>query len=243
MKTTPFIKFNDVEEFPGWEKMPSLIKNLIDKYEVKSVLEIGAGANPTLGASEINFRKLNYTISDVDTGEIEKANHIYNKIILDLCAKDCTYSGAFDMIFSRMAAEHFYSGKIFHKNLYKILKPGGISVHCFSTLYALPFLINKLIPQIVSKYLLKILAQRDEFQHGKFKAYYRWCRGPSKKMICNFENLGYEIINYTGYFGHYYYVNKFPILNRLEKKKRKFLLKHPTAHLTSYALIILKKKD
>ncbi|HEY6905921.1 MAG TPA: methyltransferase domain-containing protein, partial [Ignavibacteriaceae bacterium] len=131
-----FVNFRGVEEFPGWQKMRQFIEELIEQHDLKNILEVGAGANPCLEASVVMDRSLKYTISDVDISEIGKADGIYKKIILDLCEKDCTYETFFDIIFSRMAAEHFYSGKNFHKNVCKILKPGGISVHCFSTLYS-----------------------------------------------------------------------------------------------------------
>jgi len=71
-----------------------------------------------------------------------------------------------------MVSEHIFDGEIFQKNIYKLLNPDGLSVHYFSILYALPFLLNRFIPESFSEILLEKFAPRDEEKHGKFKAYY-----------------------------------------------------------------------
>jgi hypothetical protein len=139
-----------------------------------------------------------------------------------------------------MVGEHISNGYFYHRNIYSLLNPGGMAFHCFSTLYSIPFLINRLIPETFSEKLIDLFTSRDKYKHGKFKAYYSWCRGPSKRMINKFENIGYDIIEYIGYFGHNYY-KKIPILNRLERMKTMFLVRNHISFLTAYAHIIIKK--
>ena len=238
-----FIKpeYKFFSEFPGWEKMPSFIKEIIIKQDRNKILEIGSGANPTLDVSTVENLNLDYTTSDVDDSELIKADNIYEKLILDLSSEKIDLTERYDLIFSRMVGEHISDGEIFHENIYKLLNPDGLSVHCFSTLYSLPFILNRFIPESLSEILLGKFAPRDEEKHGKFKAYYSWSRGPSKKMIERFKEIGYEIIEYHGYFGHNYY-KKIISLNKLEQLKAKWLVKHPIPQLTSYATVILKKK-
>jgi hypothetical protein len=238
-----FIKpeYKFFSEFPGWEKMPLFIKEIIIKQDSKKILEIGSGANPTLDVSTVINLNLDYTTSDVDDSELIKADNIYEKLILDLSSEKIDLTERYDLIFSRMVGEHISDGEIFHENIYKLLNPDGLSVHCFSTLYSLPFILNRFIPESLSEILLGKFAPRDEEKHGKFKAYYSWSRGPSKKMIERFKEIGYEIIEYHGYFGHNYY-KKIISLNKLEQLKAKWLVKHPIPQLTSYATVILKKK-
>lgn len=224
----------------GWSKTEAYVQELILKYRIKSILEIGAGANPTINPDFIRKNSLDYTISDVDDLELSKADGIYAKLVIDLSKKNIICTKKFDLIFSRMVGEHISHAKTLHQNIYNHLTGGGISFHCFSTLYALPFLFNKLLPENLSEFILNIVAPRDDHKHGKFKAYYDWSRGPSKKMIERFESIGYEIIEYIGYFGHNYY-NKFPLLNKIEELKSKVLLKFPFSYLTSYSYFILRK--
>lgn len=229
-----------VKDFIGWAKTETFVKELILNNKLKSILEIGAGANPTINPEFIKQNNLVYTISDVDDSELKKADKIYSKLILDLSNSDFNLPDKFDLVFSRMVGEHISDARMFHQNVFKILHSGGISFHCFSTLYALPFVVNKILPDRVSDLILAKIDPRDKYQHGKFKAHYDWSFGPTKKMIRRFENIGYEIVEYVGYFGHNYY-KKFSLLNKLEELKSKILLKFPLPFLTSYSYYILKK--
>ena len=227
-------------DFPGWEKMPLFIKEIIIKHDLEKILEIGSGANPTLDASTVKNLNLDYTTSDVDERELTKADNIYKKLVLDLSLNNIKLNESYDLIFSRMVGEHIFDGEVFHKNIYKLLNPKGLSVHCFSTLYALPFLLNRFLPERLSDIFLRKFAPRDEDMHGKFKAYYSWSRGPSNNMVKKFKDIGYEIVEYNGFFGHNYYKKIFP-LNKLEQFKMNWLVNQPIPWLTSYATLILRK--
>src|SRR5690606_13722881 len=101
---------------------------------------------------------------------------------------------------------HVKDGKSYYKKLYDLLEPGGVTAHCFSTLYAFPFLVNRILPENLTDKLLNFFNPReDRYQHEKFPAYYSWSRGPSAKIIKKFEGLGFEVIEYAGFFGHGYY--------------------------------------
>jgi 2-polyprenyl-3-methyl-5-hydroxy-6-metoxy-1,4-benzoquinol methylase len=232
--------FRNVNEFIGWDKAEEFVKQIIKENSIKTILELGAGANPTINPMYIATNKLSYTITDNNLDELTKADNIYAKEELDLNIETISHHKKYDLIFSRMVGEHIQNGSYFHQNIYSLLNSGGIAFHCFSTLYSLPFLINRLFPETVSDALLKMFAPRDKHKHGKFRAYYSWCRGPSVKMIERYEKIGYNIVEYIGYYGHNYYRN-ISLLNELEKIKTKMLIKNKITYLTSYAHIILKK--
>ncbi len=235
------VSYQNFLEFPGWAGMPSFILQIVKENNVTKILEIGSGANPTLDVGTVKNLNLDYTTSDVNETELLKAHDVYKKVILDLSSDKVELNNRYDLIFSRMVGEHILDGRIYHKHIYELLNPNGLSVHCFSTLYAFPFLLNRLIPERLGDILLGKFAPRDAEIHGKFKAYYSWSRGPSKKMIERFVKTGFEIIQYKGYFGHDYY-KKIKPLHYLEQLKAKWLVKHPISALTSYACIVLKKK-
>jgi hypothetical protein len=48
-------------------------------------------------------------------------------------------------------------------------------------------------------------------------------------------------MTYRGYFGHSYY-QRLPFLDQLEKRKTRFLLKHPNVRFCSYAQVLLQKR-
>lgn len=229
-------------EFPGWGEMPFLIKDIIIKRGIKKVLEIGAGANPTLDSSQVRELDLSYTISDVDEDELIKADDIYKKLVLDLSSSIISHKDKYDLIFSRMTGEHIKDGMTFHKNVFRLLTENGIALHCYSTLYAFPFILNYLLPEKIADLFLKSFAPRDKYKHGKFKAYYSWCRGPTNKMFKRFEELGYKVEEYFGFFGHNYY-HKIPVVRYIESFKTTLLLKFPIPLLTSYAKIVLRRLE
>jgi hypothetical protein len=61
-------------------------------------------------------------------------------------------------------------------------------------------------------------------------------------MLERFQSLGFEILNFTGYFGHYYYF-RLPWIYRLERIKSRYLLKHPVPQLCCYATVVLRKPE
>lgn len=233
-------KYSTVKDFIGWDKTEKFVQDLILNNSVKSILEIGAGANPTISPGFIKQYNLNYTISDVDDDELKKADEIYSGLVLNLSSRDFQLADKFDLVFSRMVGEHIRNGKLFHQNVFEILSKGGLSFHCFSTLYSFPFAANRFLPGKIGDLLLDKIAPRDKYQHGKFKAYYDWCRGPSHKMINGYKDIGYEIVEYVGYFGHNYYKN-IPLLRKIEELKSKLLMKFPFSLLTAYAHLVLRK--
>ena len=240
---TSVVSFDHFDNFRGWYKSEEFLISLLEAYGARSVLEIGSGANPTLDIGGVTAKDLTYTTNDIDQSELEKAPEGYEKLCLDLCAGDISkIPERYDLIFSRMVNEHIANGEKYYANLFELLNPGGITAHCFSTLYALPFLANRLMPEWISDQLLNFANPRNRDTHDKFKAYYSWSRGPSKRMLRRFEGLGYRVLRYTGYFGHNYYQKRLPLLDGIEQFKARTLAKRmPLACMTSYATIVLQK--
>ena len=238
------ITYGTVDQFEGWDKAPSALETFVDRNGSRAILEIGAGANPTLPVEFVRSRGLRYTTNDISQQELDKADPIYQRLHHDFSESHppSKIHGAFDLVFSRMVNEHVRDGESYYRNIAAVLQPGGMTIHWFSTLYAFPFAANRLMPEFVSSLLLRLFAPRDEFKHGKFKAYYSWGRGPTPAMIRRFETLGFEIVEYTGYFGHSYYQRMIRPLHALEMKKAAWLVAHPNPLLTSYARLILRKR-
>lgn len=225
----------------AWQDFEELLKQFIQTHEFKNILDIGGGANPILSPDYVERMGLSYSILDISEAELKKASATYHKIVKDITANDLKISDKFDMVFTKMLAEHIRDGERLHKNIHVLLKENGIAIHFFPTLYALPFLINKLIPEKINKCLLARIAPRDNYQHAKFPAYYNWCTGPTPASLKRFERLGYEVLEYKGLYGHAGYYRRVPPINMLHLYLVEFLLKHPNPYLTSYAYIILRK--
>jgi SAM-dependent methyltransferase len=234
------ISYHHVREFPGWAKAPDFLRTLIGDYQPKILLEIGSGANPTLDLDAAQKRRLRYITSDSSEGELAKAPVGFEAKVLNLDGDHLPDDllGRCDMVFSRMVNEHVSDGRKYHQNILKLLAPDGIAVHCFSTLYALPFLLNALLSTAASERLLDFTTGRQH--HSKFPAHYSWSRGPTAPMLKRFEDIGYDVIAYRGYFGHWYYSRLKP-LHHLEFWKTRALVAAPNPLLCSYAVVMLRK--
>ena len=230
-------------EFPGWTTAPRFLAAIIARQSSTSLLEIGAGANPTLSPAQFGA-SLRYTTNDRSPEELAKAGARYETLLLDMATagRSALPREEFDLVFSRMVNEHVGDGERYHRNIFDVLRPGGIAVHCFSTLYALPFVVNRLLPERVAGRVLDIVNPRDRYRHGKFPAHYSWSRGPSRRMIDRLSALGYEVVEYHGYFGHPYYNRPaLRAVRAIEEAKARWLCRHPIPALTSYAVVILRK--
>jgi SAM-dependent methyltransferase len=225
-----------------WLEYPLFIQDLVDKFSPKRVCDIGGGANPVLPLEVVLQQEIEYTILDISEDELEKAPREYQKIALDIESEGLCGVGEFDFLLTKMLAEHVHDGQRFHKNVFNLLKPGGIAVHYYPTLYALPFLINKVIPEKLSSYLLDVFSPRARFRLGKFPAYYSWCYGPTPKMLSMLMNIGFQILEYRGLIGHSYY-DRIPLVRKIHKAYSSFLAKNPSPYLTSFAQIILQKPE
>ena len=225
-----------------WKDYPDFVKDLVRQYSASKICDVGGGANPVLSLQFVNDNQLDCTVLDISSAELEKAPKGYKKLVQDIDAESFVPTHQFDLVVSKMMAEHLRDGRLFHKNVFSILKPGGVAVHYFPTLYALPFVINRLIPEWLSSFLLDVFLPRDRFQLGKFPAFYSWCYGPTPSMLRMLTEIGYEIVQYKGFFGNIYY-SRIPILRNLHRAYTQYLAKHPTPYLTSFAQVVLRKPE
>jgi hypothetical protein len=229
-------------EFPGWNAAPGYMKSVIDRERARSILEVGGGRTPTLDVDEVGALGLDYTVNDIEAGELELLDPAYATLAFDMSAPLSAEISErrFDLIFSRMVNEHVADGEAYYRHIYGLLKPGALTVHFFATFFTLPSLLNRFAPDPVTVRLQAFSFRRSEYHYEKFPARYHWCRGPSAKMKRRFEAIGFEVEQYRGYFGHGYYSRVAP-LHRLEQAKTRWLVEHPVPALTSYAVVELRR--
>ncbi len=236
----PKIYFGHSDE--AWGGYMAFLYRLLGEHGARDILEVGGGANPTVPVQMLEEKAWHYTVLDIAQSELEKAPVGYHKLCGDIGSAGLELNQEFDFVFSRMLAEHVRNGPQFHQNVYKLLKPGGVAFHFFPTLYTLPFIANWLMPERFSDWLLSRLnPDRDRYKLGKFPAYYSWCRGPTAKQMSRFRSLGYEILEYNGYFGNAGYYERLPVLTAIHDWRVRQLLQSPNAQFTSFALLVMRK--
>ncbi len=228
----------------AWFEFDGLLDWLSTHGDMRSVCEVGAGATPVFSAEVIAARGLDHFILDVSEEELAKAPSAYRKVMADITAPDFVSPESVDLVATGFVAEHVPDPGSLHANILRMLRPGGVALHLFPTLYALPFVLNRALPELVTDAVLARLQpfRRPESHDAKFKAYYRWCRGPTRRQVTRLEGLGYEVLAYTGYFGHGYYLRAKP-LDWIEHAKADVLMRHPVPSLTSYGLALLRRPD
>lgn len=224
----------------SWNDFERIIPELITKYNLKEVCEIGAGANPFLSNDFILREGVNYTLVDVDEGELLKGKNEFKKLIIDFSSKDFVPKEQFDLIFSQMTLEHIQYPERLHQNIFSSLKKGGLAIHFFATLYSIPSMVNLILPEFLSHKILFYIQKRDQIQHGKFPAYYRWTLGPVKKNIKRLESIGFQMISYDGYVGHTYFP-KHSFFGKIEAVYTNFLHKLNNPYFSSNAIVVLRK--
>lgn len=230
----------------AWHGYAEYIEDLITRSHSRRVLELGGGANPTLPLEFVERNGIEYTVLDISPGELAKAPDGYKKICCDIGSDHMDFGGiegGYDLIFSKMLAEHVRNGEQMHRNVFRLLADGGRAVHYFPTLYAPPFVLNRLIPETLADSLLQWLepGREKEGNKGKFPAYYSWCRGPTKRQLERFQGLGYGVEEYIGFFGHNTYYRKIPVVRTMHRMFSEWLVHHPVPTLTTSAYAVLTK--
>lgn len=236
------MKIRYARSYDAWFGFDDFLRELIVQRGLRRICEIGGGANPSLPLDFIREHGLEYTVLDISEEELAKAPDGYRKLHQDIMAPDFAQFNNFDLAFSRMVAEHVASGEIFHRNVRRLLRDGGMAFHYFPTLYTLPYVFNLLIPESVSGRLLHtVQGEREKTgNHGKFPALYKWCLGPVPHQLRRLEKVGYAIDEYVGFYGHSYYV-RFKPLHALHLKISDYLIQHPIPWITTYAYMVLRK--
>src|SRR6266542_1304162 len=237
------VTFRSWREFEGWDGAAAAVKRFIKATGARRVLEIGSGAAPTLSLSTARELGLEYTTNDVAAEEVAKAPSGYSTLLLDISRDDVPKElvGSFDFVFSRMVNEHVQDGERYYRSIAQLLCSGGTTAHWFSTLYSLPFLVNRLAPERVAARLFQAAVPRGARRHERFKAYYSWSRGPSRSAMRRFHRLGFHVEAFTGYFGHGYYAPRVALLDRLEQRKADALVSHPIVALCTYGHVVMTR--
>lgn len=227
----------------AWSNSFAYLEQLILSKGVRRVLEVGGGANPTFPLEFIAQHGLEYTVLDISQEELDKAPAGYLKVRADITSPELNLPGGYDLVFSKMLAEHVKCGETFHRNVYRLLASKGWAFHFFPTLYAPPYVVNRLLPERLAEQLLDLLqsGREKEGRHAKFPAYYSWCRGPIPSQINRFERLGYQVTEYIGFFGHDGYYLKLPLLAKMHRIFSDWLVLHPAPLLCSFAYVLLQK--
>lgn len=235
----------DLSEFPGWDRFKPFAANYLT--DNSWVVDIGGGAWPSADPDEA--RNIRTVLVDIDGDEISYAEGRYTVAVeTDATAGSAEIQAAMqgegaDIVLSHMLIEHVKEPDKLHRTIYDILKPGGLAVHAYPIPNNLPLAANALLPESVSRLLVRLAQPHREIEksEGKFPAYYRRCHLPSARARRYFEGLGFEVEVHTAFAGHGYF-RRVPVAALLERISRRISVRLQIPFVT-FGLIVLRKAD
>ena len=209
-----------------------------------NVCELGGGARPALELEFLERNRLECLVVDIAAPELEKAPDGYDTLVGDVSSGSFStghHDGRYDVVFSRVLAEHVRDARQFHHNVHRLLRPGGIAMHFFPTLWWPPFVVNRVLPERAAEWLLlKVEPWRvSSGTRGKFPAFYHWCYGPTPKQIARFASAGFAVEHCVAYFGEESHAPG-RLLKKLDRAWTEMMLRHPVYQFTSYATYTLR---
>jgi SAM-dependent methyltransferase len=208
------------------------------------VCELGGGARPALDIDFLKRHRLACLVVDISEPELRKAPSGYATLVGDVSSSGFTtgeHDGNYDLVFSRVLAEHVRDPRQFHQNVRRLLRPGGTAMHFFPTLWWPPFVVNRILPEsLAERILLRVEPWRQHSgRSGKFPAYYHWCFGPTRSQVKRFADVGFGVEHCVAYFGESSHAPGM-VLGWLNDAWTQLMLRRPNYHFTSYATYILR---
>ena len=216
------------------------VRDLCATYPKPDIMEIGGGRRPLFMPDQWPENLNSYTVNDIEQQELDLAPEQNRTQCFDICGAVENLDDHYDIIFSRFVGEHVPDGRKMHENILRMLKPGGTAFHFVPTLYALPFLVNWIVPENMARRFLFLINPSRGKQKVKFPAHYSWCRGSSDHLQARLIDLGYASAKVDRFYGHYYF-EKVPLLGQLERTTRAVLRRADFTVLGSYAYITVTK--
>ena len=239
MREIPFEHTSDY----AWRTYKDEVIKLIGSKDRPDIIEIGAGRSPLFTETELPENVSGYTINDLSQRELDLAPGEWKTACFDVCGDVERFRSRYDVVFTRMLAEHVPDGHRFHSNVLSLLKPGGTAFHFMPTLYSPPFVINKLLPERLSGWIVRAFFE-DRTEEGipKFPARYSMCYGKSARLTARYESIGYADIDIRTFYGHGYF-RKIPVLRELDRALTNFAYNRGLTWLGSYAYVKLVKAE
>lgn len=193
----------------AWESYRDLVWKLASQIENPRLLEVGGGRSPMFTEAEIETLNGTYTVNDIDASELSLAPQWVERLLGDIADPSLSevteLHGTFDLVFSLMVFEHVERPEQAYKNVAKFLASGGVVVNFIPTLYALPFVVNRLLPERLTAPILRFFfPKRNPDEIPKFPAYYRWCTTTSKTER-KLDSVGFRNSTIVPFYGHRYY--------------------------------------
>jgi SAM-dependent methyltransferase len=229
----------------AFDKYKATIVELARDRDLQRHLEIGGGRDPLFLPDEIESHGFEVTLNDISAHELSLAPDGYRKIVCDITADTAPATlgeGRYDIIYCRMVMEHVPDVAKMWENIYAMLAPGGIVLSFFPTLYAPPFVLNRLMPEKLSRLLLETIfpERRPDGGDPKFPVFYDCCFSDEKKIKPMLERVGFSEITVLPFWGYAYFW-KLPGIKQIDAAFTRLARQRNWRAVSSFAYVVAKK--
>jgi SAM-dependent methyltransferase len=229
----------------AWDNYEGLVVDLANRLNLRDVCEIGGGRDPMFDAAGARGKGIDLIINDIDQRELDFAPAGMRKARFDVAGDLSEIGGAsnlYDMMISRMVFEHIDGVPRAWRNVQRLLKPGGVGLAFFPTLYAWPFLLNHLIPEKASRALVHALFpnRADDGGDPKFPALYDHCVTSERKQRRMLDPIGFSEVHIMPFWGHGY-LDRVPVARELDAALNRLAAAADLRFATTYAFVLVRK--
>ncbi len=229
----------------AWENYKRTIVEIARQKGLTRHLEIGGGRDPLFLPPEVAAHGFDVTLNDISAHELSLAPAGYATVQCDIAGKDAKGvlgAARYDIAYSRMVMEHVPDVAGMWENIAYTLAPGGVAFSFFPTLYAPPYVLNRLIPEKMSRWMLETVFpdRKEDGDNPKFPAYYDYCFSEEEKIVPMLKRAGFSDVVVLPFWGYSYFW-KFPGIKQLDAAFTRVARERKWRAVSSFAYVIAMK--
>jgi SAM-dependent methyltransferase len=226
----------------AWDNYTRVIRHLAKTFGARRMLEIGAGRSPLFGLDELRSLDAELTVNDISAAELARLPAGYPQACFDIAGEAAaTHNGTIDLAFSRMVFEHVEDARKAWRNVHAMLAPGGVALAFVPTLFAVPFVVNRLLPDKLGERIAYSLDRtRTDEVNPVFPARYHWCFTFDAPMRRRLEQAGFAEVLIVPFYGHGYY-RRFPLIRDMHRGFTALARRLDLRLFSTYAYIVARK--
>jgi ubiquinone/menaquinone biosynthesis C-methylase UbiE len=170
------------------------------------VVDVGGGRSCPFAHYRVPGSRLKIVAVDISAEELALNHDVDETRVADVAREMPFDASTVDLVTSSSVLEHVQDVDGFVGNASRVLKPGGAFIHVFSCRYAPAALLNRLLPNWLTRRILRFIIPGSEGILG-FPAYYDRCYASAVRSLLDRHGLevvelrpGYFAADYFGFF-------------------------------------------